>query len=483
MKYKASLESVQKHKVPEWFHDAKFGIFIHWGLYSVPAFAVTDRNFINSVESGEHYAHNPYAEWYLNSLRITGSPTEKYHIKTYGKQFHYDDFVPIFNDAITNWDPVEWADLFNKVGAKYVVLGTKHHDGFLLWSSKYPNPRKKEFCANRDIVGELTKAVKETGLKMGFYYSGSLDWSFNPNPITDTKSFLTNGNTTPEYVEYANNHWYELIDRYEPIILWNDIGYPPGVNLNEIFSYFYNKHPDGVINNRWIQIPEQVRKSLNTLSEDTLRENLKQAMTPKEKGENGTSRFLHYDFITPEYTSINTIFKTKWETCRGIGNSFGYNQFETEDKYIKSEELIKMFVDIVSKNGNLLLNVGPMADGTIPKIQEKILREFGKWLEINGEAIYGTRPWIKAEGKTVEKIKIRYTQNKDDLFVHLLGKPKKNEIIIKSFKIDSETKIQIIGQDKSLDWNQVGENIQVIFPENVKDSPVYVLKLMPKPNV
>ncbi|MBY8985808.1 MAG: alpha-L-fucosidase [Candidatus Lokiarchaeota archaeon] len=481
MKYKATLESIQKHKVPEWFHDAKFGIFIHWGLYSVPAFAVTHRRFINSVESVDHYANNPYAEWYLNSLRITGSPTEKYHIKTYGKQFHYDEIVPIFNDAINSWDPIEWVELFNKVGAKYVVLGTKHHDGFLLWPSKYPNPRKKEFCANRDIVGELTKAVKEKGLKMGFYYSGSLDWSFNPNPITDTKSFLTNGNTTPEYVEYANNHWYELIDRYEPIILWNDIGYPPGVNLNEIFSYFYNKHPDGVINNRWIQIPEQVRKSLNTLSEDTLRDNIKQAMTPKEKGENGTSRFLHYDFITPEYTSINTIFKTKWETCRGIGNSFGYNQYETEDDYIKSEELIKMFVDIVSKNGNLLLNVGPMADGTIPKIQEKILREFGKWLEINGEAIYGTRPWIKAEGKTIDNNEIRYTQKNDEFFIHLLDKPKKNEIIIKSLKIDNETKIQLLGQDKNLDWNQVGENLQIIFPENFKDSPVYVLKLMPKP--
>lgn len=481
MKYEANLESVKKHEVPEWFHDAKFGIFIHWGLYSVPAFAVTSKHGIESFESINRYANNPYAEWYLNSLRIDGSPSEKYHIKTYGKQFHYDDFVSIFNKKIKGWNPDEWAELFKKIGAKYVVLGTKHHDGFLLWPSKYPNPKKKDFYASRDIVGELSKAVKEKGMKMGFYYSGSLDWSFNPNPITGGASFLTNGNTTPEYVEYANNHWYELIDRYEPIILWNDIGYPPGVNLNEMFSYFYNKYPEGVINNRWFQIPESVRENLKNMPEETLRENMEQAMTPKEKEESGTSRFFHYDFITPEYAVIDRIFKTKWETCRGIGNSFGYNQFETEDDYIKSEELIKMFVDVVSKNGNLLLNVGPMADGTIPKIQEKILLEFGKWLEINGEGIYGTRPWNKAEGKTTQGIDIRFTQKKDALFIHLLDKPKDNEIIIESLKIANESRIQLLGKEKNLDWDKVGEKLKITIPKDIKESSVYVLKIIPNP--
>ena len=477
MKYEANLESVKKHEVPEWFQDAKFGIFIHWGLYSVPAFAVTGRDVKEPFGSGARYANNPYAEWYLNSLRITGSPTEKYHIKTYGKKFHYDDFVSIFNKKIKKWNPDQWAEFFKKVGAKYVVLGTKHHDGFVLWPSKHPNPKKKNFYASRDIVGELTKAVKENGMKMGFYYSGSLDWSFNPNPITDRASFLTNGNTTPEYVEYANNHWYELIDRYEPIILWNDIGYPPGVNLNEMFSYFYNKYPEGVINNRWFQIPESVRENLKKMPKDALKENMEKAMTPKEKEESGTSRFFHYDFITPEYTTINRIFKTKWETCRGIGNSFGYNQFETEDDYIKSKELIKMFVDIISKNGNLLLNVGPMADGTIPEIQKTILLEFGKWLEVNGEGVYGTRPWTKAEGKTTDDIDLRFTQKNDVLYIHLLDKPQGNNVTILSITLAESKKIQLLGSEGNLIWKQDGENIVVSLPEDLFESATYVIKI------
>jgi len=477
VKYEANLESVKKHEVPEWFHDAKFGIFIHWGLYSVPAFAITLRDVIEPSGSGPYYANNPYAEWYLNSLRITGSPTEKHHNKTYGRQFHYDDFASIFNKKIKMWNPNQWAELFKKVGAKYVVLTTKHHDGFLLWPSKYPNPKKKNLYASRDIVGELTKAVNENGMKMGLYYSGSLDWSFNPNPLTDRAHLFTKGNTTPEYIEYANNHWYELIDRYEPMILWNDIGYPPGANLNEIFSYFYNKYPEGVINNRWIQITKKQRENIINRPKDTIRENRDRVRKPKEKEESGTYRFFHYDYITPEYTTIDKIFKTKWETCRGIGNSFGYNQYETAEDCIKSEELIKMFVDIISKNGNLLLNVGPMADGTIPEIQQKILLEFGKWLEVNGEGVYGTRPWIKAEGKTLDNIEVRFTQKKNELYLHLLDKPKENEIEIVSLNIAENSKIQLLGNDLMLDWKQDGDNLIITMPDNLMDTPVFVFKV------
>jgi len=483
VKYEANLESVRKHKVPEWFHDAKFGIFIHWSLSSVPAFAVTGIDLVDSMEKGieVHFKNNPYAEWYLNSLRISGSPTQKYHEKTYGKEFSYDNFVAIFNKESKKWNPNKMVELFKKAGAKYVVLVTKHHDGFLLWPSKFPNPRKKNYYASRDIVGKLSEAVKSTGMKMGFYYSGSLDWSFNPNPITNTASFLTNGVITQKYIEYANNHWYELIDRYEPMILWNDIGYPPGTNLNEIFSYFYNKFPEGIVNDRWLQLPESVRENLKNLPEQTLRENMKNAMKPKEKEETGTSRFFHYDFITTEYAVIDKIFKTKWETCRGIGNSFGYNQFETEGDYIKPEELIKMFVDIVSKNGNLLLNMGPMADGTIPEIQKKILLEFGKWIEINGEAIYGTRPWSRAEGKTTDDIDIRFIQKADTLFIHLLGKPLNNEITIESLHVPNNTRIQLLSQEKYLDWDQAGGDLKIILPKNLKDSAVYVFKIVPTP--
>jgi len=397
--------------------------------------------------------NNPYAEWYLNSLMIDGSPTQKYHKETYGDDFPYDRFAEIFNEEIKKWDPDEMVDLFKKAGAKYVVLVTKHHDGFLLWSSKYPNPKKENYYASRDIVGELTDVVQKKGLKMGFYYSGALDWSWNPNPIINGESWRTNGPSEREYTKYANNHWYELIDKYDPIILWNDIGYPPNTNVYEIFAYFYNKHPDGVINDRWIQM---------------------------HKSEFKHPKVRHRDFATPEYRIMSEITELKWESTRGIGYSFGFNKMETEKDSLKPDELIRMFIDIVSKNGNLLLNVGPMADGTIPELQKKAILGLGKWLEINGEGIYGTRPWKRAEGKTSDDIDLRFIRKGEILYIHLLDKPKKNEITINSLKIDDESKIQLLGHSKNLDWKQVEENLQIIFPDNLIDSPAYVLKIIGK---
>jgi alpha-L-fucosidase len=442
--------------VPDWFHNAKLGIFVHWGLYSVPAFAVTGLDLVESMKRGleEHFENNPYAEWYLNSLRIEGSPTQQYHNDTYGEDFVYDDFVPIFNEEIKKWNPKEWAELFNKAGAKYVVLVTKHHDGFLLWPSKYPNPKKKNYKASRDIVGELSKEVRKKGLKMGFYYSGTLDWSFKLEPIKDGISFVENGVRTPEYIEYANNHWYELIDKYNAIILWNDIGYVP-TNAYEIFTYFYNKFPEGVINDRWKYT---------------------------KKKEDDFPVAYHHDFITPEYEVLKKIKKKKWETNRGIGNSYGYNKIEKEEDYLDSEKLIRMFVDIVSKNGNLLLNVGPMADGTIPELQRKVLLNLGEWLEINGEAIYNTRPWVKAEGITMDGIEVRYTKTQKSLFVILLEKPEEKELEIKSLVINENSTVQLLGNNNEIEWSQMEENLKLKIPDDLFNSPTYSFKITPTPN-
>jgi alpha-L-fucosidase len=456
MKYKPTKESIKKHQVPDWFHDAKFGIFINWGIYSVPAFAVTGVDLVGSMKKGieEHFKNNTYAEWYLNSLRIAESPTQTYHNENYGKDFSYDDFAPIFNEEVKKWNPDEWVELFKKAGAKYVVLVTKHHDGFTLWPSKYPNPKKKEYFASRDIVGELTEAVKKTGMKMGLYYSGALDWSWNPNPIKDGKTFTTNGSSEIEYTRYANNHWYELIDNYDPIILWNDIGYPPNTNVYEIFSYFYNIHKDGLVNDRWRQY---------------------------HKSEFKHPKVRHWDFVTPEYEKMPRITNYKWESTRGVGFSYGYNKKETEKDYLSSKELIHMFVDIVSKNGNLLLNLGPRADGSIPEPQQKAILGLGKWLEINGEAIYGTRPWIKAEGFTQDNIDVRYTKNTTSLYAILLGQPIGNELVIKTLTLKKDSKIELLGYDVSVKWNQVGENITIILSNTVSDSPAYAFKITPLP--
>ncbi len=482
MIYQPNKKSIKQHEVPKWFHDAKLGIFIHWGLYSVPAFAVTGIS-INELIMKEgfegNFRNNPYAEWYLNSLRIEGSPTQVYHIKTYGEDFSYDDFVPKFNEAIKKWNAEEMASIFRKAGAKYVVLGTKHHDGFLLWPSDISNPNKLNYHAGRDIVGELTKEVKALGMKMGLYYSGALDWSFNPEPITDIISFLTNGPIDPKYVDYVDHHWRELIDKYEPIILWNDIGYPPGTNLYGLFAYFYNKFPEGVVNDRWMQISKGFRKfiqfkPISALVKWIVDRSLK-------KGGGSLPETPHYDFKTPEYASFTTILEKKWESTRGMGNSFAYNQFETEKDYLTAEELIKMFVDIVSKNGNLLLNVGPKADGTIPEIQKNLLLSLGRWLDINGEAIFESRSWDKAEGISLEGIPLRFTSKPSVLYVFLWDKPKEQEITINIQPFEKISSIQLLGIEKELDWKKEGDNIKIILPEEIFDAPVLTLKIVQKP--
>ncbi len=482
MNYTPDIKSVSKHEVPGWFHDAKLGIFIHWGLYSVPAFAVTGID-INELIKKEGFAgnfkKNPYAEWYLNSLRIPNTPTQKYHLKTYGKDFSYDDFVPLFNEAVKKWSPIEMADLFKKAGARYVVLVTKHHDGFLLWHSKYPNPRKKNYVASRDIAGELAGAVKNNGMKMGFYYSGALDWSFTRAPIKDITGLISNGPVEKEYIDYVNNHWYELIDKYDPVILWNDIGYPPGTNINEIFAYFYNKFPNGVVNDRWSQFTKGIRRIVKIWPISRLINWL--AKRAVEKGGANLPIKFHHDFNTPEYSHFDKIIQKKWECTRGLGNSFGYNKQETDDDYLTPEDLIRMFVDIVSKNGNLLLNVGPMADGSIPEFQKKCLMGLGKWLDVNGDAIFGTRPWTRAGSETMEGIEVRFIQKQNVLFAIILDKPKTNRITIKNLTIEKNSIISMLGHEGNLTFVQEENDLKISIPENLEFSPAYSLKIKPVP--
>ncbi len=225
--YTPDWDSLRAHQAPEWFHDAKLGIFVHWGLYSVPAWA-TPIGELGEVDFDQWFANNPYAEWYLNTLRLEGSPTEQHHRETYGEGFDYWDFVPQFNEAVTRWDPSSMASLFAEAGARYVVLTTKHHDGFTLWPSEVENPnlppgRRR---SDRDIAGELTAAVRERDMRMGFYYSGGLDWSFNPDPVRTMPDVWGTIIHNREFADYADSHWRELIRKYDPTILWNDIGYP-----------------------------------------------------------------------------------------------------------------------------------------------------------------------------------------------------------------------------------------------------------------
>ncbi len=182
--YEPTLESLDKHQLPQWYADAKLGIFIHWGLYSVPGWAPLVHPE-HDFASQDYIKYNPYAEWYLNTMRLDGSPTQAYHREHYGADYDYYNFASTFDREIQKWNSDAMAKIFHDVGAKYVVLTTKHHDGFTLWPSSTANPKlpSDRQHATRDLVGELTASVNKQGLRMGLYYSGGYDWTFVPGPI------------------------------------------------------------------------------------------------------------------------------------------------------------------------------------------------------------------------------------------------------------------------------------------------------------
>jgi alpha-L-fucosidase len=481
MSFEPTLESVRQHQVPDWYHDAKLGIFVHWGLYSVPAWApLTGEAARVIAEEGwaKWFSRNPYAEWYMNSMRIDGSATCQHHVEAYGLDFAYTDFIPMFNEAIHGWDPGVLADLFRQVGARYVVLTTKHHDGFLLWPSGHPNPFRANYHAQRDLVGELTEAVRARGMKMGLYYSGGIDWTFDDIVIRDIGDLMSATPQRADYVAYANSHWQELIARYQPSVMWNDIAYPAAANLPELFAHYYNAVPDGVINDRFSQFRTPRSRVVRAL----LKAVVPLLMRLRSRRGELVPPSAHFDFRTPEYASYDHIVQTKWESTRGIGYSFGYNRNEGVDNYLSVQELVHSFVDIVSKNGNLLLNVGPMADGTIPEMQRERLLGLGQWLSVNGEAIFGTRPWVRADSSTGEGLGVRFTRHGDDLYAIVLGQPKGNLVQVQGLQTQDGTVVHLLGQSSSLVWQRQDGALAVTLPEGRPESPAFALKITPVPH-
>jgi len=388
----------------------------------------------------DYITHNPYAEWYLNSMRIDGAPTQAYHKEHYGADYDYYNFAPIFDREIQKWNPEVWAKIFHDAGAKYVVLTTKHHDGFTLWPSSTPNPSlpADRQHASRDLVGELTTAVNHEGLRMGLYYSGGYDWTFVPGPIRVAADYEKVKPQSDAYGKYADAQMREIIGQYNPAVLWNDIDYPKSGHPLEIMAEYYQAVPDGVIDDRF--------------------------------------GVKHSDFISPEYQTLEQINPKKWEECRGLGRSFGYNRAEGEAETIAPNELIYLLVDIVSKNGNLLLDVGPEADGTIPTVQMERLKALGAWLQMNGDAIYGTHPWNQAVGHTAEGISVRFTEKDSAVYATLLGQPKTSTITLKSLSPKTGSQIYLLGRSEALVWSQQGDGIKVTLPSTLPGRYAYVLK-------
>ena len=358
-------ESINERGYPQWFSDAKLGIFIHWGVYSVPAYA--------SLEG--------YAEWYYRGL-MTNDDRQAFQERIYGKNFKYEDFAPMWKAEL--WDPNEWAELFQKSGAKYVLLVSKHHDGFCLWPSQYaPNWNSVDCGPHRDICGELTEAVRKQGLKMGFYYSLP-EWTSKIH-----RWYVDPDENIGTYVDiHMIPQFKELINKYKPTVLFTDGEWRNSAeqwHATELISWYYNTvGKDAIVNDRW-----------------------------------GGGQ--QHGFRTPEYSAGITLTDRPWAECRGLGRSFGLNRNEPLDNYMTSDELIRHFCVLVAAGGGMTLNVGPAADGKIPLLQQERLLDLGKWLEINDEAIYGTRPYKKfyemrpvSVTRTDEKIDFDWKRNSPD---------------------------------------------------------------------
>jgi alpha-L-fucosidase len=405
-----TLTSLNAHKLPTWFDDAKFGIFIHWGLYSVPAFAPFGPNPI--PKAPDMMKANPYAEWYENSMQFPESETALYHSKTYGDA-PYSSFRDPFEIAAANFRASEWAQTFARSGARYVTLVTKHHDGYLLWPSKHRNPNRTNWQSRSDIVGKIAKATRAAGMRFGTYYSGGLDWTFNPGRLDNGAAMIRSMPHDDSYDHYVDQHYRELIARYHPDYLWNDIGYPSMVTMVKLVADFYNGNPDGLVNDRWIT----AREFLSGTADEQM---AKLQTFGRYFAQHRPPPPAHYDVITPEYSSDTSALEKKWETTRGIGFSFGYNAQETEEHLMSAEAIIHLLVNCVAKGGNLLLNVGPRGDGTLCPMQVARLEAVGAWLKVNGTAIYGTRPWQVSEAQSDDGRPVRFTSRDGAVFAIVL---------------------------------------------------------------
>ena len=372
---KTYTPNIHRYNPPKWFCDADFGIFIHWGASSIPAFAPVDVDDYGTLMKEKPmsyvFANMPYAEWYPNSMKFPGSPAQVYHEKNF-KDKPYDYFVEEFKKHAKNVDVEKWAELFQKSGAKYVVVVSKHHDGFVMFDTNIRHPKKEGWHLDFDFVGNLATAVRKRGMKFGVYYSSLIDWSFKDRRIDSAGALFMGQDNSKLYRDYCLDQWVEIIDRYMPDVLWSDIGYPTDNRLEDLFHYYYSKVPEGVVNDRWGQWPNLLR---NKIGENLINKGAKATL---EKNSDVVLDTKYYDFRTLEYNTNWQESDIWFEVCRGMDKSFGFNQYSRPQDYITPEEVIKIINDIYPKKGRLLLNAGPDKYGVIPEYQVEILKKVGK---------------------------------------------------------------------------------------------------------
>jgi alpha-L-fucosidase len=444
-KWKASGASLLRHPCPEWIEDAKFGMFIDWGLWSVGGWAV-------KREKGAMYP-----DWYEHRID-NDKEAEKYHDKNWGTDFQRDDLIPFFRAE--RYEPEKLVDVAVDAGMKYIVPFCKHHSGFCLWPSSYTF-RDAGDRVGKDLIKPIVDDCKKKGLKFGFYFSTD-EWEY---PMIGHDGKLLTRKWTGKYEPYSPNietlasgkiavkdfakdyiipQAVEFIDKYDPDILWYDGEWETPIELlgaYDISAYFYN-HAEGrkqvAINDRYGMVfGKRLRDHIG-------------------------------DFYTSEY-GYGEGYESKtfhpWEENRGISQSFGFNWQDTDENVITSQKFIEMFLDIVSHGGNLLLIVNLDNQGALPEVQKTRLIDIGKWLKINGEGIYSTRAY-----STPQEGNIRYTRSKDNETVYAIsiGWPGKT-LELKSVEPAKDSKIYLLGYDKPLKWTHKNGTTVVSFPSDLQN--------------
>jgi alpha-L-fucosidase len=360
---------------PDWFSQPQMGIFVHWGLYSVPAWAPRGQSIHELMRDDYDNATvlAPYAEWYANAMQVADSPTALHHLATYGDA-PYADFRAQFDRQSQAFDADIWAQTFVDAGASYVVFVTKHHDGYCLWPTQVENPHRPGWHSQRDFVGELAVAVRSKGMRFGVYYSGGLDWTFHHKPISNMGEMLACVPPGRDYRDYAAAQIRELIARYQPSVIWNDIAWPDKADVPALFADYYQAVPDGVVNDRWLG-ETKLFGSLRT-PEGLVRFNdrMKSSLAAAD-GQLSMSAPPHCDFRTVEYGLGTVPMGKKWEACRGVGQSFGYHGGEDAADHLNHDALVAMRAATLAQGGNLLINIGPRADGSIPDLQLRAFQE------------------------------------------------------------------------------------------------------------
>jgi alpha-L-fucosidase len=458
--------------VPSWWSDAKLGIFIHWTPASVPAFAPVHGDYGELLTSRRRdaFAYSPYAEWYENSLRFPGSPAAEHHRSVWNGR-SYRSFAVDFETGLEQWDPQAWADRFVESGARYVVLVAKHADGWCLWPTRIENPNVSGWFSERDIVGELAQAVRARGMRFGLYYSGGLDSTFRARPMGSMGGVIA---AIPhgDYPAYADAQVRELIDRYRPSVLWNDVAWPaPGKDLWPLLTYYYDMVPDGVINDRWMPWSAVMHAARTApgrrLIDVAIRRQTKACgglVPPKPP---------HFDYRTPEYMTFDQIQEIPWECVRGMDQSFGYNAESAPADFLSRNDLLWTVTDIAAKGGNLLLNVGPRGvDAQIPDDQLERLGWLAGFVAPNRRALVGTRPWSSAGSESAEGDPVRYTARQFQVFAFV--RSASSSATLTDVASTESTAVTTI-DGTPLGWSECNGGLRIDLPPSQTGDPAVVV--------